>query len=226
MKFSILISLSFLFLAILTSCKKDVEANTISNPTEQDKPVVYEGVRFSAINFLDNDQSFSTFDTSFKTPIQIYQLLPQQKKNVDILYIHDYLYDEPGFMDPYTAAQEWYWNSDIYYHPELDSSVKTIFYVTNLNKLQFDSVKSNSTFFDKYFTGEYIHLAPHDIFPPGSCIGGRGGYSDLKRGRIFAFKNEFSGKRGFLYIRDDQENGWPDFAVNSFSTKVDITKEK
>jgi hypothetical protein len=220
------------------SCEKDAASNSNngnigSSQTTQAKNIqAFDSLVFNAVE--DEDQYFSTFDTSFHGPTSQYDLSATQIKNVDILYIHDYNYDKPGFMNPYIASQEWYWNDDVYYYPWLDSSVNSSWYLTKLNSDEFDSAKKYDGVFEKYFNDTaVIKITSSSIFPDGGIIGGRtnvyatwGVNGDLVRTKIFAFKNVASGKRGFLRIRGDQEEGWPDFPITGFRTKVDIIKEK
>ncbi|MCW3465118.1 hypothetical protein [Chitinophaga nivalis] len=205
----------------LAACSKKDKTPPIS-----ERIIIYDNLVFSALKFYDQNQYFSTFDTSFKRPKGKSDLTETQLKNVDILYFYDWEDSKHGFMDPKTAGKEWYWNNKYYYYPWLSGSKQTVFYTTELKGEDFIKVKSDPGLFDTYFKDTVI--AKHPVFPDGSCIGGRStlDMKDLARGQVWALKSSASGKRSFLYIRADQEHGWPDYPIKGFSVKVDIITEK
>ena len=179
-------------------------------------------------------QYFSTFDTSFKSPLWQYSMTPAQLKNVDLMYIYNSDWQQPGFIDPLTASVHQYW--DDYYSPWMDSSVQTNFYITTLTVENFDSVKSNPSLLRTYFADSTkIRLAPNAVFPLGTCIGGRqsaGGIdpvfgmdTQFKLDEVFGFKNVTSGKLGLIHISPNQESSWP-VPLTDHNTVVDIVKEK
>jgi hypothetical protein len=157
-------------------------------------------------------------------------LTTNQIKNIDIVYYHDYDRDMPGFIDPILSSTNPIPNAgDIYANPALDSSVKTLYYALpytdQLKKSDFDSVKAHPNLFTSYFKKLEPTAASGPIFPAGTVVGAW--YNlQLTKGLVIGFKNEKSGKRGLIYIRPDQDHGWPDFAETGFRTHVDIIKEK
>ena len=146
-------------------------------------------------------------------------------KDVDIVYFGVKDYSEIGFIDPYTASQVWYW--DYVYKPWLDSSVKTLFYNTTLTKTEFDLAKGNLNKLNQYFSDTIsFQLATNPIYPLGACLGGRNS-PQLKRGSVYGFKNEVSGKKGLIYIRTGQSQYWDiRLWIDDNGTAVDIIKEK
>ena len=219
--------LPVLFVFIICSCSKPsdpvpvVTSNTIS----------WDGLVFGRYTYGHDNSYFSTIDTSFRTPLNASQAQPKADK-IDLVYIYNSGYSAPGFMDPYTLTQHWYW--DEYYTPWLTNAYHTKFYMTKLSKLQYDSAKADGSKFQVYFSDTTkVYVAPHRIFPIGTCIGGRGfcaGVADcaindisLVRGKVYGFIS--NNKKGFIYVRTDQNPGWPTNIINA-DTKVDIVKEK
>jgi hypothetical protein len=223
----------FFFITLFVACQKAYDPG-ISTPDSGGNHNIndYDGLSFDAYRYGVPTQYFSTNDPFFTRPMMLSELDSTQLSHVDILYIWDYGYDQPGFMDPATAAQVWYWNTDVYYFPRLAYSQKTIYYVTNLSEAQFDSAKANPALIDTFFTKRGFEEAPHAIFPNGSCIGGRPSgppgvpsKSDLKRRQVYGIKNAKTGKRGLLHIRADQRSDWPIPSID-FKTLTDIITEK
>jgi hypothetical protein len=191
----------------------------------------FDGFVFAAYDW-GAGQFFSTFDTSFKKPLDQYSMTAAQIKNVDLMFIYNTDDWEPGFIDPTTAAQHWYW--DDYYSPWLDSSIKTNFYITTLSVDDFTAAKASPSLLNTYFSDSTIvRPGPSDIFPVGSTIGGRqsatdpvwGVNSEFKKDRVFGFKNVKSGKVGLIHVSASQESGWP-APVMSHNTHVDLLKQK
>jgi hypothetical protein len=207
------------------ACKKDNSSKNVTK-TAKDSVTVYEGLTFSAINPNDQNQYFSTIDSSFKISLGKTALTATQLKNVDIIYIHDYNTDSPGFMDPVSASTNRIpTEADIYYYPALDSSISTAFYVTSMIKTDFDSVKLHPYLFSSYFQDAVVAQGSI-LFPVGSIIGDPYVNVNLSKEMVIGFMNVKSGKHGFIYVRPDQDSGWPQFAITGFRTKVDIIKEK
>ncbi|MCX6198118.1 MAG: hypothetical protein NTY88_02700 [Bacteroidetes bacterium] len=207
------IVIALLMAALFSGCKKT------------DSPVaaiVIEGLGFNTTS----DAYFST-DGSMTKAVSEAEAMPIAAK-IDFHYIFYFSDDEPGFIDPVACLQHWYW--DDYYTAWSSTCAETRFYTTTLTKAQFDAAKT-----DQSKIGEYLNdaangtLAPHAIFPAGSCIGGRVSSSPasvtLAKGKIFGFKNTTTGKRGLLYIRTDQGSYWP-VPVTGNGTRVDIIREK
>jgi len=214
-----------------TNIPKDSSVkNKDSIPSAKDSIRIYEGLVFSAIEPDDRNQYFSTIDTSFKTPKSLRDLTASQIKNIDIVYIHDYNKDKPGFIDPIESSKNPIpTEGDIYANPALDSSINTLYYsmpwTDQMKKSDFDSVKAHPYLFKRYFDGLYL-VGGGAIFPAGTIIMGWWTQPELTYGLVIGFKNEKSGKRGLIYIRNDQDHGWPNFPETGFRTHVDIIKEK
>ena len=199
-----------------TGCKKDDDDST--PPT----PPTTASKAFIDITFTKSNAYFST-DGSMAAPVDSNQAKTITNK-IDITFIYNSSYTEAGFLDPIARSQVWYWND--YYLPWLNTAIETRFYSTSLTKADFDAAQTNEAKIAEYHSSPNTVLAPHAIFPNGSCIGGRQSSNPnsllLAEDRVFAFKNTASGKRGLLYIRADQAIGWP--TINS-PTKVDILRE-
>jgi hypothetical protein len=202
-----------------------VDTPVVSNPEDTIKKLnFFENIVFSSLKYDDANQYFSTRDTSFHHPMPKGSLTATQMANVDVLYIYDNDYSAHGFMSPYTAGQEWYWNNEYYYYPWLSSSHETIFLnASNLNSENISSLSEDPSLFDELYENLYP-VASNGIFPAGTCIGGRN-VATFKKGQVFGLLFD-NGKRGFLLIRPDQENGWPNFAITGFRTKVDLIVER
>lgn len=224
----------FLFVIIIAGCGKDsseiinvppqvpVRDSIPTVPVLKPKLYIYEGLTFSAHSYYDQNQYFASGDTTFKTPKPRNQLDSIGFSNIDLLYIHDYNGYDPGFMDPHTASQQWYWNSDVYYFPWLAGSNKTEFFNTKLTEKEFNDAKTDQGLLTQFFKDTV--RAEHDVFPPGRSIGGRI-FNHLKKGQVWALLFHGS-KRGLLFIRNDQDYGWPIFPIHGFRTRVDILREQ
>lgn len=199
------------------SCKKEKD----NIPTT---PTITEAKAFLNLTFNPKNAYFST-DGSMTAPVDSNQAKIVTNK-IDITFIFNYDYTEPGFFDPIARSKVWYW--DEYYKPWLSTAIETRYYSTNLTKEDFDAAKTDQSKISTYFSNSSIVLAPHAIFPTGSCIGGRETDNPtsilLDKGKVFGFKNTASGKLGLLYSRTDQNSWWPYTALN-FDTKVDIITE-
>jgi len=217
-KNQLILMLCMLSIVILASCKK--EENDTPTPT----PTPTASKAFLNITFNTTNAYFSTNGT-MTTPVDSNQVKTITNK-IDITFIFNYDYTEPGFFDPKARSQVWPWND--YYKPWLSNAVETRYYSTTLNKTDFDAAKNDQSKIATYFSQSGTVLAPHAVFPTGSCIGGRqtSGPTSLilNQGKVFGFKNTSSGKRGLLYIRTDQYSGWPT-PITNFNTKVDIIRE-
>ncbi len=212
---------SVIFIAVcavlIISCKKD------DAPAPTPTPIAAK----SFINVTFNPTTAAYFSTNgtMTAPVDSNQAMTISNR-IDITFIFDYSYTEPGFFDPKARSQVWYWND--YYKPWLSNAVETRFYSTTLTKTQFDEAKADETKIATDFSASSVVLAPHAIFPTGSCIGGRVSSGPtsltLSQGQVYAFKNTVSGKRGLLYIRTDQYANWP-IPISNTNTKVDIIRE-
>jgi hypothetical protein len=182
-----------------------------------------------------NEQYFSTVDPTVTQPIGETEARKRIDK-IDLVYFYVHDYSDIGFIDPVTASAKWYW--DYVNKPWLASALKTNFYITKLTKPQFDSARSNTAMLDKYFKDTLsVRLAPHRIYPNGTCIGGRNAGdmvdpvlkkgSELKKREVYGFMNVVSGKKGLIYIRPDQVEYWDvRLWVSGNPTVVDIIKQK
>ncbi|WMJ75515.1 hypothetical protein RCC89_20475 [Cytophagaceae bacterium ABcell3] len=197
------------------SCKKEEEEPEDTQPNN-----FFENLAFNSTNAY-----FST-DGSMSAPVDA-EKAKEIAEKIDITFIYDYDYSQPGFFDPVARSEEYYW--DNFHQPWLEVAVETRFYVTDLSKEQFDATKKDDALISKYFADNDFSLAPHSIFPEGSCIGGRqsgeGATVPLATGAVFGFENTSSGKKGLLYIRTDQPSAWP-YVLMSPDTKVDIIRER
>ena len=205
-------------IASFTSCKKEE-----TDPSTPPPPSPTASISFLNLTFNTTNAYFSS-DGSMTAPVAANQAKTVINK-IDITFIYNYDYWEPGFFDPIARSQVWYW--DDYYEPWLSAGVETRYYSTTLTKTDFDAAKDDESKIAAYFSNSTTVLAPNPIFPEGSCIGGRQSTTDqiaLKKGLVCGFKNTSSGKRGLLYIRTDQESGWPAPLLN-FNTKVDIIRD-
>lgn len=208
-----------LFSAVLVSCKKE-------DPEPAPAPAPVAARSFNGITFNAQTAYFST-DGSMSAPVDSNQAKSISSK-IDLTFIFNFDYIEPGFFEPKARSQTWYW--DDYYKPWLSNAVETRFYSTTLTKAQFDAANTDQSKIGTYFAdANIVKIAPHGIFPTGSCIGGRQSSNPesvlLEVGQVFGFKNTASGKRGLIYIRMDQSQGWP-MPLSNTNTKVDIIKEK
>lgn len=212
------LSLLLVSLVAVSSCKKNEEPEPEPAPT----PTATAPKKFLNLTFNPQTAYFST-DGSMSAPVDSNTAKPISNK-IDITFFFNYDYTEPGFLDPKTRSQHWYW--DEYYHSWLSNSVETRFYTTSLTKTDFDAAAADQSKIAGHFSN--ATLAPHAIFPTGSCIGGRQSSNPtsvtLSMGQVYLFKNSVSGKRGMLYIRTDQSQFWP-MPISDTNTKVDIIRE-
>jgi len=212
----------FVSLAIVFSCNNNSNNN---NPTPTPTPAATTAAKtYRNLTFTPALAYFSTNGT-MSAPIDSAQAkLATNTTKIDITYIYNNAYSEPGFFDPKARSQSWYWT--YHYLPWLSTGVETRYYSTTLNKNDFDAAAADETKIGQYFSSASTILAPHAIFPTGSCIGGRqtsGPTSELLgTGKVFGFKNTTSGKRGLIWINTSQGTAWP-WANNE--TKVDIIRE-
>lgn len=217
MKYSPILTVSLLALLLgCISCKKNDNSRRVAVN-------VHDSLVFEALSGIEDHICFSTFDASFTQPLDRYKITPDQHKNVDILFFYDWEYGNPGFLDPYTSAQSWHWDNQYYYYHWMAGASQTLFYKTNFTEKEFVKAKSEGSLIDNYFKN--VSIAPHGVFPEGTCIGGRS-YNELKKGQVWGLKNVRSGKRSLMFIRFDQDLGWPKTPVYRFATKVDIISEK
>lgn len=205
---------------VFNSCKKKTTtADPEPDPGPTVAPYTFEGVTFN-----DKTAYFSS-DGSMTTPVDSTAAKAISSK-IDLSFFFNFDYTQPGFLEPVTRAKEWYWNE--YKKTWLSNAVETRFYATALTKTDFDAAKADRSKIATYYAASTVTLAPHAIFPTGTCIGGRQTSSPtsviLQKGQVFIFKNTASGKRGLLYIRTDQYNAWP-VPIQNTNTKVDIIRE-
>lgn len=207
---------------LLYGCEK----NPVPQQVTKDSAVYWSNIVFS-----QSLRYFSTIDTSFKS-LTGWAGAQNKFDNVDLYFIYDLNYGLPGFIDPYTSSQHWAW--DDYYAPWFSNAYHTKYFLTKLDKTNFDSAKVDETKIQFYFSDtSLVHLAPHDVFTPGTCVGGRPiclGPADCAIRNINLIRNHVYGftsnnKKGFILILDNQSYGWPGPYTN-LETKVDILKEK
>jgi hypothetical protein len=207
---------------VLGSCKKD-DPDPVT-PTPPAPPVV-AALSFTAVNFSVATPYFST-TSGMQQPVDL-STAQGMAGQIDISYIYSGDYGQPGFLAPYTRSKEWYWNN--FHQPWLSVADSTQLYATSLTPAQFNSARTNAALMATYFADtSLMHLAPHAIFPTGTCIGGRQSFNPtsvlLQRERVFGFRNHVTGKRGLLFIRNDQAQYWPENIISN-ATKVDIIRE-
>lgn len=181
---------------------------------------------FENLSFTREKAYFST-DGSMSVPVDAEQA-KTVAHSIDITYIYNHDYSEPGFMDPVARSKEWYW--DDYRQPWLSVAKEVRYYVTDLKINHVNEAKADQSKIAEYFAdGVRVHLAQHSIFEQGTCIGGRQSSEPesalLYKGYVFGFEHTATGKKGFLYIRKDQHVYWP-YAVAPNDTKVDIVMER
>jgi len=213
---------------IMDSCSKGSDQSlnlTSTAPPTTTNPNATPAKSFTGITFNPTTNAYFSTNGTMTAPVDSNAAKVISNK-IDITFIYDFGYSEPGFLDPVARSQHWYW--DGYFKSWLSNAVVTRFYSTNLTKAQFDAAASDQSQIATYFADASVVLAPHVIFPVGSCIGGRVTGSppslSLGMGKVYGFKNTGSGKRGLLYIRMDQATGWPDYIVST-NTNVDIIRE-
>ncbi len=204
-------------------------ANNISETATFTKTATIADAPMSPLSFdviFTNSNRYFSSDGSMNNPVNETSALGIVNK-IDITYIYNNDYSEPGFMDPLARTQEYYWND--YYEPWLTDAVETIYYKTNLGKEDFDLAKTDESKINEFFSDNTImEIAPHAIFPTGSCIGGRQSHNPdselLGKYLIFGFKNKVSEKKGLIFIHSNQDTGWP-LALISHNTRVQIIRE-
>jgi hypothetical protein len=206
-------------------CKKESEETpTPAAPTPTPTPAVTAAKSFTNLTFSPTMAYFSTNGTMTAPVDSNAAKVTATTAKIDITYFYNTDYSEPGFLDPVTRSQHWYW--DNYYKSWLSSAVQTSYYSTDITKAEYDAAVSDQSKIATYFARTATVLAPHAIFPTGTCIGGRQTSSPtsvlLSAGAIFAFKNNASGKRGLIYINMSQGMAWP---WGNNVTKVDIIRE-
>ncbi len=196
----------------LTSCTKDE-----NDSTTPDSPKVFSGLTFNKTNAY-----FST-DGSMTAPVNETQAKTMTSK-IDITFFFHQGETKPGFFDPVARSQQWYWNE--FYQPWLSTAVETRFYTTTLTSADYEAAKTDPGKIATYFSNASTVLAPHGVFPVGSCIGGREGSESttLAIGQVYGFKNTASGKRGLMNFGPVQSYGWP-LPILDFNTNVDIIRE-
>ena len=214
-RFLILFSLSLSSL-LFTQCNKEDDEDNAPAPVAARS---FEGLLFSATN------AFFSTDGSIEVPVNA-NMAQTMVENIDFTFI--YTEGQPGFFDPIARSQEWSWTDSQL--PWLSEGVETRFYTTSLTKANFDAAKSDQSRIAGFMAQSTTVLAPHGIYPTGSCIGGRQSSSPasvlLTRGKVFGFENVASGKQGLLFIRNDQiDPSWPNIGLSE-TTKVDIIIEK
>jgi hypothetical protein len=211
-------------IALITSCSKD-ESNPTPATTPTPVPTVTESLKFTNLTFNPTTKAYFSTNGSMTTPVDSVQAM-SISSSIDITFIFNYDYTQPGFFDPVARSQTWYWMG--YYNTTLSNAVETRYYTTTLTKTQFDAAAGDESNIATYFASPSMVLAPHAIFPTGSCIGGSTTSNPnsviLSMGVVYGFKNTVSGKRGLLYVRTDQESFWPTPMFN-FDTKVDLIRE-
>jgi hypothetical protein len=215
------------FLATLVfSCKKDdPEPDNKQTQEETTQPEATAALVSEGLTF--NQSAYFATDGSMKAPVDSNTAKTIASK-IDITFFFNYDYTEPGFLDPVTRSKEWYW--DEYQTTWSAGSVETRLYSTKITESQFIAAKTDQAKIGTYFSDtSNVKLAPHSIFPKGSCIGGRQTTNptsvDLGKGKVYGFQNIKSGKRGLIFIRNDQGTGWP-MPFFDFNTKVDIIREQ
>jgi hypothetical protein len=231
-----------IFLFILFSCTKNPDT-IVTRPVDTSKFYLWKGLEFTASDEYPSEDTtythtyprkyFSTIDTSFKSTKGFPEMSASQLANVDLVYVYEYVGGMPGFLDPVSASTKRIfpgaYNTDYWYFPELVNSKQTIFYQIGLNRGDMDSIILHPELLDQYWNdgdaGFMTITDGHGVFPPGGIVGARFGSASLAKTLMIAFKNVASGKRGLMYIRDDQPYGWPANIINDH-TRVDILKEK
>lgn len=208
------------FTIIATNVSKTTTLKKIATIADAPTAPLYFDVIFTKFN-----RYFST-DGSMKNPVDKTNALDIVNK-IDITYIYNYDYFEPGFMDPIARTKEYYWND--FYEPWLIGAIETIYYKSSLTKDDFDLAKTDQSKINEFFNDDSImEIAPHAIFPTGSCIGGRKSYNPeselLRKYKVFGFKNKTTEKKGLIFIHYLQDTGWP-LALISHNTRVQIVRE-
>ncbi len=213
MKNVLIVLSAFVTITCLWSCQKDgADSNAVA-------PKIFENLAFNS------KTAFFSTDGSMTAPVDSVSAKTMATK-IDITFIYDYDYSDPGFMDPVARSKEWYWNQ--YNSVWLNKAVETVFYATALTAEDFDAAKADQSKIAGFLADSSVVLAPHSIFPTGACIGGRETANpasvSLGKGRVFGFKNVATEKHGLLYIRTDQGMAWPSYVLDK-NTKVDIVRE-
>ncbi|HOY29165.1 MAG TPA: hypothetical protein PLR96_09335 [Flavobacteriales bacterium] len=203
----------------LSACQDDDPVE----PSTPAPPPTASSISFMAVTFTSSNAYFST--TSGMTQPVNASTAQGLAEEIDITLIYDGDYGEVGFFAPLTRSREWYW--DQFQQPWLSAADSTTIYVTTLTPAQFTAAQSNSTLIGTYFAdASVVYLAPHGIFPTGTCVGGRVSSSpqsaQVAEGTVVGFKNNVTGKRGLIHVRSDQDQLWE---ILTSQTKVDIIRE-
>jgi len=230
-------SLPFLLLIAFASCQKeptDTCHDGIQNANETGVDCggdcapcqIIPAKVFENLSFTPEKAYFST-DGSMSAPVDAAHAKSVAHK-IDITYIYNHDYSEPGFMDPVARSKEWYW--DDYRQPWLYVAKEVRYYATDLKINHVNDAKADQSKIAEYLADDQrVRLAPHGIFEQGTCIGGRQSFEPesalLYKGYVFGFEHTATGKKGLLYIRKDQHIYWP-YSVAPNDTKVDIVMER
>ena len=206
-KVQVLSMLMLIGIALISGCKKDDDTTDDNTP----KPT-------AAKTFMN--LTFSYYNAYFATDGGITATLDSTQAKliaakIDITYFDHALYGGPYFFDPKFRTQVGL-GSD-YYLSWTGNSVETKFYNTTLVKSDFDAAKSDQSKIASYFSDTTKVVLSYSN---GSQIG----EPEMSIGQVIGFKNTLTGKRGFIYIRSDQSQGWPIPFYNT-ETKVDLIKE-
>lgn len=210
--------------SVIFSCKKNDSTPPAASSTNGNTNTPTAAKSFSDVTFGDNAAYFA-LDGSMNAPVDSNSAKSISSK-IDLTFFFDYNYIQPGFMDPVTRSQTWYWND--FHEAWLSNAHALKLYTTNLTASQFNAATSDQSKIATYFADTaHTKLAPHAIFPYGTCIGGRQTANPnsalLTEGAVFGFILS-DGKKGLLYIRTDQTAGWP-YPLNNDNCKVDIIRE-
>ncbi|MGZ5282745.1 MAG: hypothetical protein ACXWEY_10765 [Bacteroidia bacterium] len=196
----------------LQSCNKgeDPNSETPSTPAKS----------YDKLKFTFDNQFFST--ESGTVPLD--SVAAQQvASTIDFTFIYNTDYMSKGIMDPVTRSKDYYW--DDYRRPWLSAAKETRLYDTKLTKSDFDAAKNDQSKIGAHFKDStMVILAPHGIFPSGTCIGGRISSSpqslSFRKDHVYGFKILSTGKMGFVYVHKDQPS---DFSATTY---MDLIKEK
>lgn len=143
---------------------------------------------------------------------------------IDITYGWEYIDQEPGFMDPITRSQLISgWTE--YHEPWLSGAVQTQFYAPSISIAQFEAAIEDQSLIEVYFNDLGLELTQCNNIPNGSFVGDNFSETDIDRFRAYGFMNVESGKKGFIYIHGNQDNGWP-LPILSLDTRVEIIREQ
>jgi len=205
--FSMLI---ILCIVLISGCKKDDDSSTTT-------PTPTPAKSYLNLTFSPTNAYFAT-DGSMTSPVDSNQAKLVSNK-IDITYIDDNVENKPIFYDPKKRSQ--LSSASWYYLSWTSNAVETRYYKTALTKADFEAATTDQSKIATYFSYTTTVLAGSDN--PGICIGTPGEIS-LSEGQVWGFINTASGKRGLIYMRTDQSQGWP-IPFYNFNTKVDIIRE-